>query len=152
MNINRLTVAALLTLLLNACATPLQPDNYLERIAATRLDLHRFVVGEPADSTDTDETTIDLTLLRSAEIALQHGFPYFVIVDPDARDDSAGSLQAAPVEISEYAGKRYRHVEPGASNTIICFENKPTGDAYVALFVKASLRNRYGLDQAGAAG
>jgi hypothetical protein len=131
-----------LLLLLNACATPLQSDNYAERIATTRLDDNRFLVDYRGGASNTDTETVDLTLLRSAEIALQHGFNYFIII---AATDS--SLQVGAEDAPSYDGQRYQLASPGASNNIVCFKQKPRGFAYVALFVKASLRNKYGLDQ-----
>jgi len=131
-----------LLLLLNACATAPQPDNYVEQIATTRLGDNRFLVDYRWGAANADTESVDLTLLRSAEIALQHGFPYFIVIDPG---DS--SLRVGAEDIATYGGRHYRVVSPGASNTIVCFKQKPRGFAYVALFVKASLRNKYGLDR-----
>jgi len=132
-----------LLLLLNACATTLQPDNYVERIATTRLGDNRFLVDYRGGGVNADTQTVDLTLLRSAEIALQHGFHYFIVIDSSDNPQQVGAEDAAT-----YHGQRYRLASPGASNTIVCFKQKPRGFAYVALIVKASLRNKYDLDQA----
>ena len=56
----------------------------------------------------------------------------------------------AAAEFIVHNGIRYYHASPASSNTIVCFKRKPQGFAYVALFVKASLRAKYGLDQAAA--
>ena len=143
----------LLLLLLGGCAKPLQPDNYVERISSTWLDANRFVVAYSRKS--TDEQVVDLALLRSAEIALQNGFNYFIVVNAD--DSIATStdttptdaLSATATEFIVHNGIRYYHANPASSNTIVCFK-RPQGFAYVALFVKASLRAKYGLDQPAA--
>lgn len=131
-----------LLLLLTACATAPRPDNYAERIATTPLGVDRFQVDYRGRAANADTEIVDLALLRSAEIALQHGFSYFIVIDP-----SDNSLQVGAQDSASYDGQHYRLASPGTSNTIVCFKRKPPGFAYVALFVKASLRNKYGLDQ-----
>ena len=131
-----------LLLLLNACATTPQPDNYVEQIATTRLGDNRFLVDYRGGAANADTESVDLTLLRSAEIALQYGFSYFIVID-----SSDSPLQVGAEDSVTYDGHNYRLAIPGTSNTIVCFKQKPRGFAYVALFVKASLRNKYGLDQ-----
>jgi hypothetical protein len=144
-----------LLLLLGACAKPLQPDNYPEQISSTRLDYDTFEISSPGNRNSVDKKTIDLALLRSAEVALANGFNYFVIVRRDKSDASAlkvGGQDEIELENTDhdptlYRGKRYVHADPDATNTIVCFREKPEGFAYVALFVKASLRSKYRLDQ-----
>ena len=146
----------LLLLLLGACAKPLQPDNYTEQISSTRLDQNTFQVSYPGSSNSADEKTTDLTLLRSAEVALAHGFNYFIIVNNGEPDTSSlkvsgqdeNDLENIGHEPTIYRGKRYLNVDPDARNKIVCFKEKPEGFAYVALFVKATLRSKYQLDQA----
>ena len=130
----------LLLLLLNACAKPLQPDNYGDLISSTQVDQDTFQVSSPGSADSEDERSIDLSLLRSAEIALENGFNYFVIVKSDGLENSA-------YEATTYGDESYAHSDPGITNTIVCFKEKPQGFAYVALFVKASLRAKYNLDQ-----
>jgi hypothetical protein len=130
----------LLVLLLNACAKPLQPDNYGELISSTQVNGDTFQVSSPGSANSEDEKSVDLSLLRSAEITLENGFNYFVIVESDGKENSA-------YETTTYAGESYTHSDPGSTNTIVCFKEKPQGFAYVALFVKASLRAKYNLDQ-----
>ncbi len=154
----------LLLLLLNACAKPLQPDNYVDQISSTQLHQDTFQVSYRG-STNSEyeeaseyEKAIDLSLLRSAEVALGNGFNYFVIVktgeaagagtkttNTDGQVD--GYLVTSGYEATSYGGNSYAHSNPGANNTIVCFKERPDGFAYVALFVKATLRAKYGLDQ-----
>lgn len=132
--------SVLLLLLLNACAKPLQPDNYGDLITSARVEQDTFRVSSPGSASSEDEKSVDLSLLRSAEVALENGFNYFVIIESDGREDSAYAA-------TTYAGRTYQHFGPGTNNTIVCFKHKPQGFAYVALFVKASLRAKYNLDQ-----
>jgi hypothetical protein len=149
MNIFQSFLVFLLLLLLGGCAKPLQPDNYVERISPTWLDANRFVVAYPGQS--ADEKVVDLTLLRSAEVVLQNGFNYFIIVKAeDSGTTASDALTGATTELTVHNGIRYQPISPASSNTIICFRRKPQGFAYVALFVKASLRAKYSLDQPAA--
>jgi hypothetical protein len=153
MNISRLILLCLLILLIGGCAQPLQPDNSSEQISPTWLDAYRFQVGVPRES--TEQQVVDMVLLRSAEIALQNGFNYFIVVYNDVYNDdsvatSSGASSAAATEFTVLNGKRYQHTSPASANTIVCFKRKPQGFAYVALFVKASLRAKYDLDQQAA--
>lgn len=128
--------------LLPGCGPALQPDNYADRIAVRELGDDRFAIDYRG--ADRGERAIDLVLLRSAEVALQNGFNYFIVIDAEGTDDGQ--------QFNLYEDETYRLASPGLRNTIVCFQKQPSAFAYVALFVKASLRNRYGLDQAGAAG
>jgi hypothetical protein len=149
MNIFQPTLLLVFILLLGGCAKPLQPDNYAERMSSTWLDSNRFIVAYPRQS--TEQQVVDLALLHSAEIALQNGFHYFVIVrSDDSGSTSADAVPAAEADFIVYDGIRYQHASPAYSNTIICFKRKPPGFSYVALFVKASLRAKYGLDRQAA--
>jgi hypothetical protein len=137
-----------LALLLGACAKPLQSDHYVDRTSASWLDANRFVVSYRGSRDIPEQTAVDLTLLRSAEIALQNDFHFFAIVDGEAAASAADSQQrTGAAEYIVHDGKRYHAASPATRNTVVCFERKPRGFAYVALFVKASLRAKYGLDQ-----
>ena len=153
MNISQSILLCLLILLIGGCAQPLQPENFSGQISPTWLDANRFLVASPHKS--TDEQVIDMTLLRSAEIALQNGFNYFIVVYNDVYPDdsiatSSDASSGTATEFTVHNGKRYQHTSPASANTIICFRRKPQGFAYVALFVKASLRAKYDLEQQAA--
>jgi hypothetical protein len=156
----KIIISVLLLLLLNACAKPLQPENYAERISATRLDQDAFLVAYRGSAVAGSDKIVDLTLLRSAETALENGFNYFVIVKTNesvstgaytAPDSSVGQvdnyLQDGGYEPTVVGDKTYLHADPGAVNTIVCFREKPLGFSYIALFLKASLRDKYQLNR-----
>ena len=143
-------VASLLTLA--GCVTPLQPDNYQDKITVARLADNQFRVDPSRWSLSDDDTAADLALLRSAEVTLQNGYHYFVVVDGDSAVDVALAEPPAPgVEYLVQDGLRYRLVAPGHSNRIICLRENPAANGYVALFVKASLRAKYAMDLTGSA-
>ena len=155
----KIILSVLLLLLLNACAKPLQPENYAERISTTRLDQDSFLVAYRGSAVARADKIVDLTLLKSAETALENGFNYFVIVKTSesvstgaytAADSSVGQvdnyLQDSGYEATIVGDKTYLHADPGAVNTIVCFREKPRGFSYIALFLKASLRDKYQLN------
>ena len=142
-------LAVIALLLLNACATPMQAEDYSERFTTTWQASDRFTVSYRDNPDSSDKMATELSLLRAAEIALQHGFHYFVVVSAEDLDERE------PVSVPKARGTTranpdYHLASPAATNTIVCFRDRPAGFAYVALFVKASLRASYGLDRASA--
>ena len=143
-----LLLAAVLTL--GGCVTPLQPRNYQYDFAVTQLADDRFRVQYSGWSASDDDTIVDLALLRSAEIALQHGYHYFVLVDNDSAEALAQATPPAPDADYVLSGDtRYLVAAPGDDNHVLGLRDSPTGSGYVALFVKASLRAKYALDLSG---
>ena len=148
-----------LLLLLNACTTAYKTDDYARGISTTQLESNQFRVSYKGSTTSGDEKSTDLTLLRSAEIALENGFNYFVIVETDesashgtnSADNTTGQNEIdtdnASHEPTTYGDQTYIHSNPGAINTIVCFKEKPQGFAYISLFLKATLRGKYNLDK-----
>jgi hypothetical protein len=143
----RLIFTAIALLLLNACATPIQVENYSDGFATTWQSTDRFTVSYRNNPDSTAQMATDLALLHSAEIALQHGFYYFILVN---NEDSNVQVvtPAGNAKVAGAAASPYRLASPAATNRIIGFQEKPPGFHYVALFVKASLRTRYALDHA----
>jgi hypothetical protein len=150
----------LLLLFLNACAKPLQPDNYAARISTEKLDQNNYIVSYRGSTLTDGDRAVDLTLLKSAEITLQNGFNYFVIVPTgesvktaayNSPENSNGQidnyLRDVGYEPTVVGANTYYHADPGAINTIVCFKERPRGFAYAALFVKATLRHKYKLDR-----
>ncbi|MCP4875774.1 MAG: hypothetical protein GY896_09920 [Gammaproteobacteria bacterium] len=151
---------SLLLLLLSACAKPLQPENYAERISTTRLDENIYLISYRGSTVNANDKHIDLTLLKSAETALEKGFNYFVIVKTSESvktrafttpDNNIGqvdnNLGDGGYETTVFEGNTYVHTNPGVTNTIVCFKDRPQGFAYIALFLKASLRSKYKLNR-----
>jgi len=146
MNTLQPAIIILLISMLGGCAKPLQPDNYEARINSTRLGTDSFIVSYSGQA--TGERVVDLALLRSAELSLQNGFNYFIIVKTDESAAIYATAEpAGTTEFTSHNGLQLQHSVPGAKNTIVCFKHRPAGFAYVALLVKASLRAKYRLDQ-----
>jgi hypothetical protein len=107
---------------------------------------------------------VNYALLRSAEVTLRHGYRYFVIVDarevskvegwstPSTAQTSVqattyGNVTRGSATTSFSGGQSIVFEMPRATNTIVCFSERPNigGLVYDAQFLRDSLRQKYGL-------
>jgi len=96
------TVVMFLSVLLVSCTTGYRPlgdsgGYWDERIEPTT---NRFTIGYDGNKWHSDpvnrkERVIDLALLRSAEVALENGFKYFVVSDSKAYTEKTSLLQGS---------------------------------------------------------
>ena len=70
-----------LAVLLTACATPYEPRGLTGGFSETRLDSNTFRVDFTGNGFTSRERVDVYLLRRAAELTLEHGFDYFVIVD-----------------------------------------------------------------------
>jgi len=70
--------------LLAACATPYQSKGYTGGFSETQLDVNVFRVNFNGNAYTSGERAVDFTLLRSAELAREHGYHYFIVVQHSA--------------------------------------------------------------------
>lgn len=156
----------LLLALLGGCATSYQKDGFTGGYSETRLREDIFEVSFRGNGYTSRERATDFTLLRSAELALENGFPYFVIVSSE-KDTSVSSYTSPSTSHSTisahgsgrhmygnaitttYGGQTYYFSKPSATNRIICFKEMPETDALVleAQFVVNSIRNKHELNK-----
>lgn len=144
-------------LLLSACATSYQPYSYFGGGGYKDVQLAEnvFKVTVEANAYTTSARASDLALLRSADLALQHGFKYFII--GATADHSYSTSYTAPkttnVNVTSYGntaygsantygGQTYNFHFPTPSMTITAFKEKPAlqGTIYDAEMVSKSLR------------
>ena len=91
-----------LSIFLASCSTGYRPLNdsggyWNERIESTS---NKFKIGYDGNKWQSDtinrkERVIDLALLRSAEVALENGFKYFIITDSKAYTEKTDLLQGS---------------------------------------------------------
>jgi hypothetical protein len=153
----RLIVAALL---LGACATPYQRQGLRGGFTESQLDENVFRVSFHGNGFTSHDRVADFTLLRSAELAREHGYHFFLIVQ--ASDRTSYSTYTTPIQstttanVTSYGGTATTTITgggthliamPGASNTIVCFTDRPEGYpvVYNADFLYRSLSSRYGI-------
>lgn len=152
----------LCSLLLAGCATGHQPYSYFGGGGYRDVQLaeNTFKVTVEANGYTSNSRATDLALLRSAELALQNGFKYFVIAG--ASNDSYSATYTTPTTTNvnvtghgnttygtaqTYGGQAYAFSFPTPSMTIICFKEKPSFQAtiYDAEIVSNSLRSQLGV-------
>jgi len=149
---------------LAGCATSYQPKSFSGGYSETRLREDIFKVSFKGNGYTSRERAADFALLRSAELALENGFRYFIIVssekdssvssytDPSTSHTTAtaygsGRHAYGNATTTTYGGNTYYISKPGATNTILCFKEKSENDALVleAQFIAKSIRGKYGI-------
>jgi hypothetical protein len=157
--------ALALAVALASCATSYQSSAFTGGFEETPLSPNVFQVRFRGNGYTRPERAADFALLRSAEVALEHGFTHFVIVD--SRDATTLNTWTSPstsrttIDLSTYGnmthgtattthagGEAVVWQKPSTSNTIVCFTERPPRVplVYDAMFLRASLRKKYGLD------
>jgi hypothetical protein len=145
------------------CATPYQHRGATGGFSETQLDEHVFQIRFNGNAYTSGERASDFTLLRSAEVARQHGYHYFVIVEHKAGYSNStyktpktttttgsatttGNTTYGSATSTTTGGQTYVYAKPGTLNTIVCFVEKPEvpGMIYNADFVFKSLTEKYG--------
>lgn len=137
--------------------TPYQPMGRSGGFEETKLSPNSWRVNFAGNAATGTARAEDFVLLRSAEIALQNGFRYFVIADQASRSEistftTGGTTQTypntygtpttyrAPVQVHDVN-------KPVTETVIVCFNEKPDTDltVYDAEFLKKSIGAKYGL-------
>lgn len=151
-----------------SCSTGYHPVGFGGGYSTTQLDENVFQVSFRGNGYTRHEKASDFALLRSAEIALEHGYPFFAIVDGQRYSEQTavttpsssttnlnattyGTLNSGSYTANTYGtattygGQTFLIRRPTASNTIVCFKEKPQGFAYNAKVVISSIKETYGL-------
>ena len=160
----RVVTWAVLALLLASCATGYQEKGFTGGFSETQLAENIFRVSFNGNAYTSADRAADFTLLRSAELAQENGFSYFVIIDAD--QSTAQSTYTTPTQshttVSVYGsgnyatgtatttttgGQTYVYRKPRSTNTIVCLHDKDqaNGIVYEAQFVIRSIREKYEL-------
>jgi hypothetical protein len=161
----RSLIVSILILLLAGCATPYQKSGFAGGYSETQLGENIFRVHFRGNGYTGAERAEDFTLLRSAELSEEHGFPYFIIVDSKENVDNStyttpvttqttgnayvsGNTVYGNATTQSSGGETYNIRKPSAKNTIVCFKEKPNNQiiVYEAKFVIESLHQKYAKD------
>ncbi len=161
-----LFILALATVLLAGCATTYQQNSFTGGYSEIQLGENIFQVSFRGNGYTSRERASDFSLLRSAEVALENGFRYFVIVESEKGSKvgayttsttsyttgsahGSGNYAYGSATTTTYGGQTYFISKPRATNTILCFKEKPeiNGLVFDAEFVAKSIRQKYGLNK-----
>ncbi len=99
--------------------------------SSTQIDTNVFQVTFNGNAYTGRDRANDFLLLRSAELALENGYEYFVILD--AQQYLRNSNDATPATLTANT----------STNTIVCFKEKPEEFSYNARFIEKSLKKKY---------
>jgi uncharacterized protein YceK len=143
--------------LLSGCATDYQKDSYTGGFSSTQLGENMYQVSFRGNGFTSRRRAADFTLLRSAELTLDNGFRYFVIVGAEKSSNVATMTTPTTsfttptgyggATTTTYGGRTFFVSKPNTTNTILCFKDKPkSGVVYNAKFVANALRQKYGLN------
>ena len=157
----------LITLLLTGCATTYHASSFSGGFSETQLAENMFRVSFNGNGYTGRNRVVDFTLLRSAELTLEHGFTHFVIIDSSqhtsvsttttpttAHTTGSASMYGDTVYGSSTTtvrpGKTRTISKPSSANTIVLFNGKPeTGElSYDARFLFDSISKKYGITPA----
>src|SRR5262245_13545958 len=143
----------LLSLFLSGCSTPYQRQGFfIAGYSETLVDENIFQVSFRGNQHTSRERASDFALLRSAEVATENGFRYFIVVEW-VKDSSSntmygnGNTAYGMARTSTYGGQTFVMHQPSTTNMILCFKEKPdiAGLIFDAEFVKNSLKQKYGI-------
>ena len=136
----------LITILFSGCSSYQQKSSLFNKsgFSEERMGNNVFRVTYEGNEENSDEEVSDFNLLRSAEITLENGFKYFVILKTtdSASDESFGST---PSLSSSSSGVSKQHT---ATATIICskeYSDISHGQLYDAASIVEDIKKKYGL-------
>ncbi|MBU0478864.1 hypothetical protein KKC91_09900 [bacterium] len=148
---------------LQGCATVYQPSGFGGGYSETQLDENMFKVSFRGNGYTSRERASDFALMRSAELTLNNGYKYFVIIDSGSyssnstyttptrhttsgRVNTYGNMAYFNSKTKTRGGQTYNISKPSSSNTIVCFKEKPQVEfSYNAEFTYESISKKYGI-------
>lgn len=155
----------LTVLVLAGCATTYQHQSFTGGYSETQLGDNVFQVSFRGNAYTSRERASDFSLLRSAELALEKGFRYFIIVDSEKYSKTGtyttptqsyttgsvygyGNYTHGSAITTTYGGQTFFISKPRATNMVLCFKEKPEMDGLIfdAEFVVKSIKQKYGIN------
>jgi len=144
----------------SGCATPYARQSLIGGYSETQLSENIFTVTFRGNGYTTRERASDFTLLRCAEIAINNGYNYFIIIDIEkyttdmalttpttsyttGYGHTSGSVNMygshgtfsgntfGSAKTTTYGGQTFLISKPTTSNTILCMNEKSDGNPFV---------------------
>lgn len=148
-----------------SCASPYQKnEGFLSTggFTDTQFDTDIFQIYFRGNGYTSKQRATDFALLRCADLTLQKGFKYFVIINTDQRvkyssyttplranttvsATTYGSTTHGSSSTTFSGGQTYSISKPRTTNMIKLFKKKPQGFSYNATFIKNSLGGQYNI-------
>jgi len=158
-----------MVMLVSGCATGYQREGFTGGYTDMKLQDDIFKVGFRGNGYCGSERAENFALLRCAEVALENGYNYFIIVDEKSLNQTSSYTTPVTAQTygtaNVYGGQGYAHGsysgttyysggqtyffnKPSAVNTIKCFKEKPENMptiVYDAKQIKGNIRKQYRL-------
>ena len=147
------------------CATGYHVSGFTGGFEETQLNPDVYRVSFRGNAYTSMDRAADFTLLRSAELALENGYPYFVIVDEKqwtknetyttpiktrttATARTFGNTTTGTAYSTSTGGQTRNYAKPRRTNTIVFLNDRDgvNGLVYDAQFIVNSLQEKYGID------
>lgn len=153
----------MLFVLISGCATPYQSRDITGGFEEYFINEGVYKVSFRGNAYTAIEKAINFTLLRSAELTLEKGYNYFLILDEESyfketktkmpdRISVNSRVRETPdrirlrVTVKHFPGQEISIHKPRSSNTIMMFQYPPSDDDYYdARFVTRTLKRQYDL-------
>ncbi|MCG2725331.1 MAG: hypothetical protein L6420_03565 [Elusimicrobia bacterium] len=164
MKFNYIILVVFFVSVFSGCATAYKRNGFTGGYSETQLGENIFQVSFRGNGYSSRTRASDFALLRSAEIALENGFRYFIITDAEkyskestyktpTRSHTTGSVSSygnysyGSAKTKTYGGQTYKFSKPTANNTIVCFKEKPNieGAVFDANFIVSSIKGKYNI-------
>jgi len=146
---------------ISGCATPYQSSGFRGGFKDTRLDDNSFMIDFKGNGFTSKERAYDFSLLRSAEITLENGYKYFIVMSEneysseyktqsysstDTKVSVYGNTARAKSKTTDYGG--YTVSKPSAKKIIVCFKEKPKEYplVYNAKYIMEDICEEYGIE------
>lgn len=153
---------ALFGLFFIGCSTKYQPVGFTGGFSETQLSHNAFNVSFKGNGYTSREKASELALLRSAELTLNNGYKYFIILNSEKYIDYSSHTSPktynTTFQANTYANQTYGIANttssggntiyfqrPSTDNTIQCFKDKPNLNTviYEAEFISKSIKTKY---------
>lgn len=132
------------------CATQYQKVGFSGGFSEKQLSRNEFFIAFSGNGYTSGQRAIDLCMLRCAEIALGHGFHYFILAANTAEYDRSTAVTTGNFIPTGYGGGVFLSStqvipKPNTSNRIVCFRDKPSSltDYFDAQQVFQELSQKY---------
>lgn len=157
-------ILTIIFVLLAGCATAYKQEGFTGGFSETQLGENIFQVSFKGNAYTSRERASDFSLLRSAELAMENGYKYFIIVESEKYTKTGayttpttsyttgsayatGNYAYGSATTTTSGGHTYVYSKPRSTNTIVCFKEKPNVDGliYDAAFITQSIKKKYGI-------
>lgn len=108
---------SLVLLIITACATPYQPQGFRGRYSDLQLDAKTFRVDFNGNGFTSRRTVETYLLYRCAEVTVDRGYDYFIIVDRSSEMKTEGYTTPGSFQANTYGGYTSGTYTPGQTYT-----------------------------------